>query len=192
MMFGDRMGDPRRVARQAAGVRQTQLAMRPSLFASCLAIACITASASTAQTPVLIADPRIDSVLAIAIGKYAIPGGTAALITRDTVFVGRAGVRRLGDTASIRLGDRFQTGSNTKAFTATLAAMAVERGLVRWETRPADLFPAIADLVNPAFRDVTLRDLLQMRAGIQRDYWELPTNLRKGEPIDQRRRRALL
>jgi D-alanyl-D-alanine carboxypeptidase len=60
-----------------------------------------------------------------------------------------------------RLSDRFHLGSNTKAMTATLAAIAVERGLLDWTT------PAAAVLDVDGSPEVTLERLLAHAAGIR-------------------------
>src|SRR3954454_13651043 len=70
------------------------------------------------KSPVVIADRRIDSLVVVTVAEFNLPGATAALITRDTIWIGKAGVRKAGSAAPIEITDRFHIGSNTKSFTA--------------------------------------------------------------------------
>jgi CubicO group peptidase (beta-lactamase class C family) len=58
--------------------------------------------------------------------------------------------------------DRFHLGSNTKAMTATLAGILVERGLVAWDARARDILS-----IPSAHPDVTLATLLTHAAGVR-------------------------
>ncbi len=68
------------------------------------------------------------------------------------------GVRRVDRTDMVELGDRFHLGSNTKALTALLAALAVERGDIAWDT-------GAADVLDGVHRSPTLRQLLTHASG---------------------------
>jgi CubicO group peptidase (beta-lactamase class C family) len=82
-----------------------------------------------------------------------LPSIAAAVIRRDELETGVAGA------ASIQ--DRFHLGSNTKAMTATLAAIAVERGLLDWTST------ATAVLDVDGSTEITLERLLAHAAGIR-------------------------
>ena len=175
--------------------RATATAAGIALFAvaACRPPASRHAGAPAAPTSFLVSDPRIDSLLSRAVSEFHLPGAAAALITRDSIWIGKAGVRKLGDSAYITLNDRFHIGSNTKAFTAVLAALAVEHGRLQWTTRPVELFPELADSINPALRAVTLTDLLQMRAGIEpftagNEFTRVSGSVFRGTPPEQRRK----
>jgi len=62
--------------------------------------------------------------------------------------------------------DRWHIGSDTKAFTATLIARLVEQGIMRFDDTLADSFPAFAEAMNPAYRNVTVTQLLSHTAGL--------------------------
>jgi CubicO group peptidase (beta-lactamase class C family) len=110
----------------------------------------------------------------------------------DTILArGVAGVRRAGVAGPVTIKDRFQLGSNTKAITAALIATLVEAGKLSWTTTTGDVFPEIRDSMSPAFRGVTVEQLLSHHAGISafkdtddEDFKKLPRF--KGTPVERR------
>ena len=62
--------------------------------------------------------------------------------------------------------DRWHIGSDTKAFTATLIARLVEQGVMRFDDTLAASFPAFAEAMDPAYRNVTVTQLLSHTAGL--------------------------
>jgi CubicO group peptidase (beta-lactamase class C family) len=62
--------------------------------------------------------------------------------------------------------DRFRIGSNTKTVTSLLAALLVRRGQIAWETKFFDLFPERRAGSNLAYFDLSLLQLLTLRAGL--------------------------
>jgi len=60
----------------------------------------------------------------------------------------------------------FPVGADAKAMTAMIAARLVERGALRWNTRIAEALPELRRMMLPAYRNVTLEDLLAHRAGL--------------------------
>lgn len=109
-----------------------------------------------------------DSLLQGMQEQHAIPAMAAVVVRSDSIVAaGATGVRRQGRSARVSIRDRFHLGSNTKAMTATLAAVLVEQGALSWETTPRAVFPRLANAMHPAFRDVTLEQLLAHRAGLQ-------------------------
>ncbi|MDX6479883.1 MAG: hypothetical protein QOG85_393 [Gaiellaceae bacterium] len=82
-----------------------------------------------------------------------LPSLATAVIRSDAVETNVAGAAGVDD--------RFHIGSNTKAMTATLAAIAVERGLLDWTTE------ATAVLDVPGSAEITLVRLLAHAGGIR-------------------------
>jgi len=109
----------------------------------------------------------VDSVR-IARGLPALVG---AIVTRTggVVAVGVGGTRRATGGALVTLDDRWHIGSNLKAITATLAAIAVRQGRIGWTTTVASMFPELGAAVRAEYRDVTLAELLAMSGGIRND-----------------------
>jgi CubicO group peptidase (beta-lactamase class C family) len=94
------------------------------------------------------------------------------------------GVRRSDAPARATVDDRFHLGSNTKAMTATLAALAVERGALGWDTDAAEVLPG-----TPR-RGATLLQLLSHGAGLlpyEEDDEIATVALGNGNAAEQRR-----
>jgi CubicO group peptidase (beta-lactamase class C family) len=122
--------------------------------------------------------------------KYDVPALAAAVVDGARVrAIAAVGVRKLGDATPAALDDRWHLGSCTKAMTATLAAVLVARGRLRFETTLAEALPELAAELHPRFRKVTLRMLLEHRAGLEHDLPEdlLPALGRPGDPSTLRR-----
>jgi len=92
----------------------------------------------------------------------------AAAVIRDGDFltVGAVGVRKKGADVPVAAGDRFHIGSCTKAMTATLAEILVERKKLRWEMTLAEAFPDLAPRMHEAYRTVTLLQCAAHRSGM--------------------------
>lgn len=100
------------------------------------------------------------------------------------------GVRKAGDSTPVTTHDVFHIGSCTKSMTATLAALLIEEGKLRWATTIADVFPELKGTMNTGYHDVSLEQLLAHRGGVPGEppeaawkrAWE-----EKGTPAEQRR-----
>lgn len=77
-----------------------------------------------------------------------------------------AGVRRFGGLEKVEVNDSWHIGSNTKAMTAALYARLADQGRVAWGATLNDLFPNLADTMDPVWRDITIEQLLWHRAGL--------------------------
>ncbi|STX28514.1 chitinase [Legionella beliardensis] len=77
-----------------------------------------------------------------------------------------SGYRKWGDSTLATSADQFHLGSCTKAMTATLLAIYVERGLLSWDTTLDKLFPELSATMNPAFKSVSLGMLTTHMSGI--------------------------
>jgi len=96
-----------------------------------------------------------------------LPGLAAAIARSDgSIKAAAVGVRRLGNSDPIQLTDRFHIASCTKSMTATLAAMLVEQGRLRWTSRLTDILPELRSKIRPEYRHVTLEQLLAHAARI--------------------------
>lgn len=121
--------------------------------------------------------------------EHNMPALGAAVITSDGLQqMGVAGFRKRGVDVPVARDDLWHLGSDTKAMTATLIALLVERDELDWNTRMDEVFPDLAEEFHPDMKKVTLMQLLTHRAG-------LPANLDLGAygGIDVRalRRRAV-
>jgi D-alanyl-D-alanine carboxypeptidase len=93
-----------------------------------------------------------------------------AAVWRDghLVALGVAGVRKQGDPTPVALGDAWHLGSDTKAMTATLIGIYVDRGKLHFEDTVGELFHGEA--LDPGWASVTVEQLLQHRGGAPHDF----------------------
>lgn len=111
--------------------------------------------------------PALDGLLTPIRELRGVPA-LAVAVVRDGQVIdsGVVGVRKSDDPTPAKLDDRFHIGSDTKAMTAVLAAMMVERGQLRWDSTLAEVLPKLAKDVLEPYRGVTLKDLLLHRGGL--------------------------
>ncbi len=116
----------------------------------------------------------------------------AVVVTKDGQICDRAaaGVRKWGDPTPVTTNDVFHLGSCTKSMTATLAAMFIEQGKLRWDTTIGEVFPELKGKMDQRYEAVTVEQLLHHRGGVphhsppaawKRAWQEL------GTPTEQRR-----
>ena len=76
--------------------------------------------------------------------KYDLPA-LAVVVVKDGRICERdaVGVRKYGDPTPVTTNDLFHIGSCTKSMTATLAAILIEEGKLRWNTTIAEVFPEL-------------------------------------------------
>ncbi len=99
--------------------------------------------------------------------KYGLPAMAGAVILYGrTEALGATGFRKDGNDVQVRTNDKFHIASCTKAMTATLIAMLVERGKLKWDMTLVEAFPDIADEMHPDYHNVTLSHLLVHRSGM--------------------------
>ncbi len=126
--------------------------------------------------------------------KHDLPAMAAAVIFEGhTVALATVGVRKAGSNVKVTQNDVFHLGSCTKAMTATLIAILIEQGKLRWNTTLAGVFPDLAGNILSAYRNVTLKHLLAHRAGLPpaerswpkgKTFWDM--HRLPGSPREQR------
>ncbi len=91
----------------------------------------------------------------------------------ELLAIGVTGVRAQGDPARVTTDDPWHLGSDTKAMTAVLLAIWIDRGKLRFDETLGELFGAGVD---PGYRAVTIEQLLQHRGGMPhqfpKDIWK--------------------
>jgi CubicO group peptidase (beta-lactamase class C family) len=137
----------------------------------------------------------ISSLLSPIIREHKVPAMAVAIVQGwKTTHLGVAGVRKSGEKDKVTVEDKWHLGSDTKAMTATLCGVLVEENKLRWNQTLAETFPDLAphpEKMNPAWKPVTLEQLLTNRAGapanLDRDgLWQSLWNF-KGTPTESRR-----
>ena len=104
-----------------------------------------------------------------AIKDWEVPGLAIAVIKDDKiVFAKGYGVRELGKPSPVDERTLFAIGSSSKAFTAATVAMLVDEGKLKWDDPATKYLPSL-QLYDPyATRELTVRDLLSHRVGLER------------------------
>lgn len=92
--------------------------------------------------------------------------GGAIVASHGLVSSGVTGVRKLGAAPEATVDDLWHLGSDTKAMTATMIAILVERGQLSWDRTLGEAFGDAAREWPAAFRGITLTQLLSHRAGL--------------------------
>lgn len=110
---------------------------------------------------------RIDSLLEPICRQNNLPGMAAAVVRGGKITaIGATGIRARGHDEAVTIDDQFHLGSCTKSMTATVIARLVEAGKLKWDTTIADGLPDLREKMNPAYRGVTLTQLLGHRGGV--------------------------
>lgn len=140
----------------------------------------------------------IESLLNEAREHYELPAIAAVVVEADSIMSTVAvGVRRTRHANPVLPTDRFHIGSLGKAMASTVIAKLIEEGLLAWNSRPVDVFPELGSSVDDGFRDVTLQQILDHRAGLP--HYKTPKSMRSAErrvnnadsPREQRRAFAI-
>jgi CubicO group peptidase (beta-lactamase class C family) len=102
--------------------------------------------------------------------KYDLPAlAAAAIISGKPAAQGVVGVRKDASGVKATVADQFHLGSDTKAMTATLCGLLVERGKLAWDMTLPQAFPDL--MMAPGYRTVTLDHLLAHRSGFSPESW---------------------
>ncbi|MEO8074345.1 MAG: serine hydrolase domain-containing protein, partial [Acidobacteriota bacterium] len=104
-----------------------------------------------------------------AIKDWDVPGVAIAVVKDDkVVFAKGYGVRELGKPEKVDENTMFAIGSSSKAFTSAAIAMLVDDGKLKWDDHATKYLPGF-QLFDPyVTREMTVRDLLSHRIGLER------------------------
>ena len=113
--------------------------------------------------------PGFDAYVSKAIQTWKIPGLSVAIVRNDSVIYAKGfGVIAARSSTPVTEKTLFEIGSSSKAFTATLIAMLVTDGKMRWDDRLTSYLPDFRMYDPVANEEVTIRDALTHRSGIAR------------------------
>jgi CubicO group peptidase (beta-lactamase class C family) len=151
--------------------------LKPTIAAAFLLFVCAARTSTLAGVPTGVVsdngvgDTDLLSVLRQVRNSCKVPAMAAALVTDQGLKkIAAIGTRKWGTDSPVTTSDLWHLGSDTKVMTATLAAMLVEEGKLKWTMSVAEVFPELAQDFDSGFRDVNLLELLSHQAG-------LPANL---------------
>jgi CubicO group peptidase (beta-lactamase class C family) len=104
-----------------------------------------------------------------ALKDWEVPGAAIAIVKGDKVVLAKGyGVRKLGDPTPVDERTIFAIGSSSKAFTAAALAILVDEGKIKWDDPVTKYLPGF-ELYDPyASKEMTVRDLLCHRSGLDR------------------------
>jgi len=136
-----------------------------------ISLAISAASLLNLTSPCQSAEPEaaaIDRVVENAMKAWQVPGVVLVVVHKDRVLVLKGyGVKRLGDPTPMSPDTLVPLASCTKAFTATLAGMLVDDGVLRWDDLVQRHLPRFRLSDPNADALVSLRDLLAHRTGVK-------------------------
>lgn len=134
-------------------------------------------------------DPVVESVR----NSFDLPAMGGAVIRKNGwMKIGVSGIRRQGYHTRVRPADKWHLGSNTKAMTATLAAVLVDRKVIGWQTTLGQTFPELGPVMNPQYRDITLLQLLRHRGAMPATLGDYENDVLDHRDITNTTRRYLL
>jgi CubicO group peptidase (beta-lactamase class C family) len=110
-----------------------------------------------------------DDYINKALKDWEVPGLAIAIVKNDQLVFARGyGVRKLGDPTPVDEKTLFAIGSSSKAFTAASIAMLMDEGKLKWDDPATKHLPGF-QLFDPyATRELSVRDLLSHRSGLER------------------------
>src|SRR5258708_6610992 len=111
----------------------------------------------------------LDAYVSQALRDFKVPGLAIAIVRNDSIVLMKGyGTRTMERTEPVDEHTIFAIGSSSKAFTATLVAMMVDAGKMRWDDPAAKYLPGLQMYDPYVSHDLTVRDLLTHRSGLAR------------------------
>ena len=137
------------------------------------------------------ASDDLDALLAQAMQGTATPA-VGVLIIRDGQIADQAvrGLRRADQQTGALIDDVWFIGSTGKVMTVAMIARLVERGALSWTATLEEMLPDLSGQMQPAYRSVTLVELLSHRAGLAENPRDLDYVNRfygDGRPLSEQR-----
>src|SRR5947207_15813695 len=143
--------------------RLSRLSCLSRLLVAAAAVGLAISALSAAPAP----PPDLDSWVARAMRTFDVPGIGLAVVKDDAIVVSKGyGARKLGDPGAVDAHTLFGIASNTKAFTATALGLLVEENKIEWDAPVTRYLPWFAMWDPYVTRELTVRDLLVHRSGL--------------------------
>src|SRR5262245_20821353 len=139
-----------------------KIPVRSLVFVTCLLALRQSPAAQAAATR----PDDVSELLAAIVKDTGVPGLAAVAVHHQKIVAqGAAGVRARGADAKVTINDRFHLGSCTKSMTATLVAMLVEQGKLKWNSTCGEVFESNIKEIHDGWKNVTLEQLVTNRSG---------------------------
>jgi len=138
-----------------------------------LLITCVTtyllSISALASPPALVRDQlvtRFERYAEEARQAWGTPGMAVALVADGQVIWSKGfGVKQVGSQEPVTVDTVFQIGSASKSFTASLVALQVDQGRLKWTDKVLDSFSDFRMFDAWVTREFTLEDTLSQRSG---------------------------
>jgi CubicO group peptidase (beta-lactamase class C family) len=143
------------------------MVVRVRVFALVAAILCACSAVATLQPQDAGSSRGLQGFVDEMRSVQRLPGLAVVVVRSDgqpRVYV--SGERRIGKGDPIAPADRMHLGSLTKAITATVIGALAEQHRMTLETTIGQTFPELSAKMQPAYRDVNVRQLLTHSGGI--------------------------
>jgi CubicO group peptidase (beta-lactamase class C family) len=112
---------------------------------------------------------NLERTIEQAVQSWPAVGLSFGLIEPNRPAIARGfGVKRIGTHDLVDEHTLFAIGSVSKAFTSAAIAMLVDEGVIAWESRVIDHLPDFRLFDPYVTREMTVRDLLTHRSGLER------------------------
>jgi CubicO group peptidase (beta-lactamase class C family) len=99
--------------------------------------------------------------------KHKLPALAAVIIKEGQICEQSAtGIRKSGEKTPVTPQDKFHIGSCTKSMTATLVAISIEKGWLKWDTTIGQVFPEWKERIDQQYLSVTVEQLLKHESGL--------------------------
>src|SRR5690349_19063122 len=146
--------------------------IRRSLRRSALVAAALALAAASARAQKVASKPSlagIDQYITKTMQDWKDPGLAIAVVKDDSIVLMKGyGTRTMGRSEPVDEHTMFAIGSSSKAFTATLVAMLVDQGKMKWDDPATAYLPGLQVYDPYVSRELTVRDLLTHRSGLAR------------------------
>lgn len=110
--------------------------------------------------------PDFDAYVKAAMKQYNVPGVAVAVVDGDKVYTRGYGVRSVDKPGDVDADTLFMLASNSKAFTAALVGVMVDKHKIGWNDHIVDYMPEFVLKDDYATRMTTAKDLLAHRTGL--------------------------
>jgi len=111
---------------------------------------------------------QLNETISKTLTAWNIPGGAVAVAQGDEIFAQGYGVLEAGKPEAVNADTIFAIGSTTKAFTSALIGMLVDEGKLNWDDPVIKHLPDFQLYDDWVTKNVTVRDLLCHRLGLER------------------------
>jgi CubicO group peptidase (beta-lactamase class C family) len=109
----------------------------------------------------------LDADIEAAMGTFNMPGAAVAIVQGNEIVYRRGfGLRNLQSGAPVTERTRFRVASNTKSMTALQVATLVDEGILGWDERVIDIWPAFRTPEPDLTRSMRVRDLFGHATGL--------------------------